>query len=973
MLHDWILSKLETIKDFNHVLVRDPLHILSEVDGTIHTFARTNGFTVVVAATNLVFRELYERVTSDPETKKLLVIDRAPARRRSSPSVMKAPPPFYPDLLANTSVEARIDIDLRQFLIDKTGDRDWPWEVNEPLYARLIVSHLEAVLRAYQNLRTAHERRFTDADFKTIVAFASLGVADAAFKKLDAQDYWKIGLLAHEALEELESLTPETTTPIRKELINAPAPFCFFANHDAETVVRAFYVSLILSQHTENWKLLLANIDTALAPLSNFDAEILRQSAPKLILLNHEQAQKDIESAERSLTKDNVQFLLIDQLKINSPSGFRTIIEKERYSIFIKSLSLVMALDNLISHSPANDEQSKVCSVLFPEYNPREVYFVDTRPSTTWFQLKEAYNLAYKIMLLRDELGNAIKNLKVLKTPQISFKYFQELWNEKKINRIEYYLSSLQRLIESGNLLPRREDELPSVFGNALSRIKQRLRTLEEDIYRQLDEINKRFQEFIELHYPAWITKDSDVCLTSQFLRKCLKPYWDPQNEKAVVFIFDGMRYDIWDELLRPMLEDRMETLADIPALSLLPSETHISRKAICAGNYPDSFDSGIGEDKLLKNSLKGEFGFAGDVEVVSPETTGTGETIRYRAGNLEVYIFEICDKGLHKIDMKTLPDGRKVPARPLAFIYQQHIKNIIDTEVMAIMRTLALGSKVFITADHGFGRVGREPLWFGEKDFNELSDCDYVNCKLSVSIDKADIPAKVRNNIVSFTPQQLRMPAKESRMIKKTGQTFHKEYKAIVFPKVGHSFSRPGSHFNPDAYTHGGISIQEMLIPMVVMRVKSREEGLLLLDRIIGPEEIIEGEEVEFRIRIARTASAQDARQDGELRVDIEASYGRDSHQHPLPGQVSYITAKSSKEVVFRFCPDTSGVAEHERREGVVICTLTITASYHEGHRIVRKTQAHRFTVRLNSEKVIRRVPDKLGKILGLTPKTMK
>lgn len=971
MLHDWILSKLETVTDYDHVLVRDPLHILSEVDGTIHTFARIHGFTVIVAATNLVFRELYERVTSDPETKKLLLIDRAPARRRNNPSVMKAPPPFYPDMLANIPVDARIDIDLRQFLIDKTGDRDWPREVNESLYARLIVSRLEAVLRAYQNLRTAHERRFTDTDFKTIVAFASLGVADAAFKKLDAQDYWKIGLLAHDALEELESLTPEITNPIRNELKNAPAPFCFFANHDTEIVVRAFYVALILSQHTENWKLLLANGDAALAPLSSFDADILRQSAPELIQLNREQAQKDLESVECSLTKDNVQFLLIDQLQINLPSGFISVIEKERYSTLTRSLSLIMALDNLISHSPADDEQGKIYSLLFPEYNPREVYFVDTRPSTTWSQLKEAYNLAYKIMLLSKELGNVVKNLKVLKTSQITFKYFQELWNEKKINRIEYYVSAFQRLVDSGNLLPRREDELPSIFGNAVSRIKQRIRVIEGDIYKQLDEINSRFQEFIESHYPAWIMKDSEVCLTSQFLHKCLKPYWDPQNEKAVVFIFDGMRYEIWDELLKPMIEDRMEILQNMSALSLLPSETHISRKAICAGNYPDAFDSEIGEDKLLKNSLKGEFSFAGDVEVVSPDTTGTGETVHYRAGNLDVYIFEICDKSLHKIDIKTLPDGRKVPARPLAFIYQQHIKNIIDTEVMAIMRTLAPGTKVFVAADHGFGRVGREPLWFSEKDLNETSDCDYVNCKLRTSIDHADIPAKVRNNIVAFTPGQLRMPVKGSRTIKKTGQTFHKEYKAIVFPRVGYSFSRPGSHFNPNAYTHGGISIQEMVIPMVVMRVKPREEGLLFLDRIIGPEEIIEGEDAEFKMRIARTV--QDAKQDGELRVDIESVYGRVTNQHPLPDQVLYMTLRSSKEVIFRFCPDTAEATEHERREGVMVCTLTITISYREGRRTSRKTQTHCFTVRLNSEKIIRRVPDKLGKILGLTPKNMK
>ena len=52
-------------------------------------------------------------------------------------------------------------------------------------------------------------------------------------------------------------------------------------------------------------------------------------------------------------------------------------------------------------------------------------------------------------------------------------------------------------------------------------------------------------------------------------------------------------------------------------------------------------------------------------------------------------------------------------PSRPLAYIYQQQLKNIIDTEVMAIVRKLAPGTKVFVVADHGFGPVAREKLWF--------------------------------------------------------------------------------------------------------------------------------------------------------------------------------------------------------------------------------------------------------------------
>ena len=87
---------------------------------------------------------------------------------------------------------------------------------------------------------------------------------------------------------------------------------------------------------------------------------------------------------------------------------------------------------------------------------------------------------------------------------------------------------------------------------------------------------------------------------------------------------------------------------------------------------------------------------------------------------------------------MKKLGDGREVPARPLAFIYQQLIKNILDHEVMAIIRTLEPGTKVFITADHGFDRLGRQPVWFN--DLNEPLDCSYQNTMLKVAFNQVNL-----------------------------------------------------------------------------------------------------------------------------------------------------------------------------------------------------------------------------------------
>ncbi|MBE3050155.1 PglZ domain-containing protein [Candidatus Bathyarchaeota archaeon] len=969
MLSRWTQSKLETVKGCDRVLLRDPLRLLSDADGMVHAFARDNGFTVIVSATNLVFRELYEKASADPETKNLLVIDRAPARRRTSPSATKTPPPFYPDLLDDIPEHARIDLNLRDFLKEKTGDPNWPTEANDPRHARLISRNLPAVLRAHENLRNADPKRFNDHDFKTIVAYASLGVAESAFKTLDAEDYWRIGLLGHEQLAELESLAPEITKPIRDELGKAPAPFSWFARHPAETVLRAFYLSVILAQHVEHWNLLLAKIDPSLAPLGEIKPDILKDAAPKLIDLDPDQAASDIEAVESSLGKDALNLLLLDQLNLTQPPQFAAVVKREQYSTLIRSLALLMALDNLLSKAPAKAEHEAIAKMLFPETPAADVCFVDKRPSVVWSHLKEAYTLAAQCKQLREELTSAVKTLKVRKTNQLTYKDFQAFWNEKRVNRLEYYLSALERLVGSGDFLPRSEDQLPSAFGNALDRVRQSVRTMSEEAQASLDEMNARFQEMVVAQYSTWLTQDSDVRLTSQFLRRCLKPNWDPEKEKAVVLVFDGLRYDIWDEFLRPMLEDRMQLLQEYPASSLLPSETHVTRKAISAGALPDEFDGRDGEHNLLRRGLAKEFGYKGNVDVISPEGMGTGETVRYRAGNLDVFIFELCDKELHKIQSKTLPDGREVPARPLAFIYQQHLKNIIDTEVLAIVRGLTPGTKVFITADHGFCRVPRQRLGIELAWVNEPLDCSYFNAKLMKSLDDLHAPTRVRENAWEFPVADLRMPASDTGKDAKTKTTWQKHYATIIFPKTGYALSRPGAHFNPDAFTHGGISIQELMIPMAVLKVREKDEGLLILDDIVGATEVVEGQEAEFRLRLACSAKADLFE---EIRVDVAASCARDPERECLRDQVLYVSPQGT-EVVYRFKPDPQDATDDERRQGLMQRTLAITVTCREGRRTIRKARTHRFTVRLNSEQVIRRVPAHLGNILGLTPKSMR
>lgn len=1008
MLKRWFLAQLEAVKDEPTVIVRDPLGLTQGMANDLNAWGKAHEFTVIPFATNLLFRWKYEQARKE-EANKLLCWDQTPLKRRQARSMQVASAPFYPDLLARIPSQACIELDLRQFLRETSGDPDWPAEANDPLYARLIVRHLDGVLRAHRNLRTAGSGRFTDYDFKVIVAYAALGIPGAAFKKPSSEDYWRIGLLAHDALAELEELAPEVTRPIKEELSRAPAPFRWFTDHDPEAVTRAFYLSAILVQHTEQWRLLLANIDPALASMASMDPGVLAEAAPKLVALDPTQADRDLAAVEAGLDARALQFLLVDHLRLEQPAGFSGVVERERYSVLLRSLALLLALDDVLAPivgAPLagslgiRPEHIRINNAIFGPATPSgsatlsggvstdstaaapwSSGFIERRPSPCWTALCEAYRLATEVRTLQAELAGVVKALKVRPDGGLTFDFFRGAWNDKRLNRLEVSLSALERLADSGVLLPRREDELPSAFANAVARLRVRIGEIGGEVRRGLEEVNRRFQLLIARQYPGWIKGDerggivadsesrlSEPCLTAHFLRRCLRPHWDPSTEHAVLLIFDGMRYDIWEELLRPMLADSMELIADYPGLSLLPSETHITRKAICAGAPADQFDSRAAEDALLRAGLARELGYETTVEVLAPEGLGTGETVRYRAGNLDVYIFELCDKELHKVQMRTLPDGREVPTRPLAFIYQQHIKSVLETEVMAILRRLTPGTKVFITADHGFGPVARQPLWFDDDDLNEPDDCSYLNCRLSVPIEQARIPARVRDNIIAFTPEQLRMPIQETRAVG-GGAPVTKQYRAIVFPATGFSFKRQGAPYRPDAYTHGGISLQELIIPMVVLRVKSREDGLLSLGPIVGPDEVIEGEEATFTMAVRRGGAAP-GDTGGELRIEVEASYAADRTRFPLPGQVIYLPAQGV-EVAYRFRPDPEDATTDERRAGLMRRTLIITAATRGGRHATRKSQSVEFEVRLNTDRVIRRVGN-LGSILGLVPKKL-
>ena len=70
------------------------------------------------------------------------------------------------------------------------------------------------------------------------------------------------------------------------------------------------------------------------------EPSLISEAASKLVSLDRDRANRDLLEVEKSLSKETLTFILLDQLKLISGGRFAEVIEREHYSVLIRSLAL---------------------------------------------------------------------------------------------------------------------------------------------------------------------------------------------------------------------------------------------------------------------------------------------------------------------------------------------------------------------------------------------------------------------------------------------------------------------------------------------------------------------------------------------------------------------------------------------------------------------------------------------------------
>jgi hypothetical protein len=180
------------------------------------------------------------------------------------------------------------------------------------------------------------------------------------------------------------------------------------------------------------------------------------------------------------------------------------------------------------------------------------------------------------------------------------------------------------------------------------------------------------------------------------------------RDRRVWVLVMDGMRYDTWEAVVRPLLTEHFEVVdgQDRPYFSLLPSKTDIARRGLLAGALGRDWKDGAGrptkdERKLAARALGVPPQQLNErvLFVTDAETTQARQKMGYAPGeahDVNVLIYPISDDlGHHHNDtLAALND--KIRQQ---LVTQQGMRGIADD----LRRRVQPGDLVLVTSDHGF------------------------------------------------------------------------------------------------------------------------------------------------------------------------------------------------------------------------------------------------------------------------------
>lgn len=338
-----------------------------------------------------------------------------------------------------------------------------------------------------------------------------------------------------------------------------------------------------------------------------------------------------------------------------------------------------------------------------------------------------------------------------------------------------------------------------------------------EMLQMQKEEANNGFAKFIKKHYLSWVAPgatERPLMSPDIFKRKVFPAIND--GEKVFLIVIDNFRYDQWRVLSKEI--GNMFDIEEDMYTSILPTATQYARNAIFSGLMPEQIEKmfpelWVDEDEDEGKNLNEEPLIRTQIERYRRHDSFSYHKVNDSTGadKLLARLNELTKNDLNVIvvnfiDMLSHARTESKMVRELAnneSAYRSITLSWFRHSVMAdLLSALSqIDCRIIITTDHGSIRASKPVKIIGDRN---------TNTNLRYKLGK-NLNCQSKEVFVIKNPQEAQLPAPNisTSYMFATGSTF------FAYPN---NYNYYVSYYK-DTFQHGGISLEEMLIPLITLK----------------------------------------------------------------------------------------------------------------------------------------------------------